>query len=74
MTGHLKDCSDYTESRSHEQSRAGCLPLQRDVRASFILLSAPFVLLSRHQAKGEQFWKDATLDAVPNSGGCEIGY
>src|SRR6266446_8343045 len=46
----------------------------RDMRASFILLSAPFVLLSRHQAKGEQIRKDAALDAVHHSGGREIGY
>jgi hypothetical protein len=74
MTGHLQDCSDYTESLAHEQSHAGLSPLHRDVRASFILLSAPFVLLSRQQAKGEQLRKEATLDAVHNSGGREIGY
>jgi hypothetical protein len=44
------------------------------VSASFILLSAPFVLLSRQQAKGEQIRKDAALDAVHHSGGREIGY
>ena len=74
MTGRPQDCSDYTESRWHEQSRTGFAPLHRDVSASFILLSAPFVLLSRHQAKGEQIHKDAAFDAVHHSGGREIGY